>query len=108
MTPFQKAYDLAKELGINFNDMMKEHLTDGYVFCSPDCFICAFDTSRDYGDYSELAVFVTLAVGNLDYFVSIDPLREKRKWLGFCREHNGEPHWIPYQRLRKRLATSQK
>jgi hypothetical protein len=108
MTPFEEAHQIAVDLGMDFNGMMNDHLREGYVYSSPDCFICAMDTARDFGEYSEFGVFVTLAVGNLDDFVRIDPLRDKRKWLGFCRSEGGKVHWIPYGRIIKRLATSQK
>lgn len=108
MTPFEEAHQIAVDLGMDFNGMMNDHLREGYVYSSPECFICAMDTARDFGEYSEFGVFVTLAVGNLDDFVRIDPLRDKRRWLGFCREDKGRIHWIPWSRLTKRLATSQK
>lgn len=108
MTPFEEAHQIAVDVGMDFNGMMNDHLREGYVYSSPECFICAMDTARDFGEYSEFGVFVTLAVGNLDDFVRIDPLRDKRRWLGFCRSEGGEVHWIPYGRIIKRLATSQK
>ena len=108
MSPFDQAQQIAASLGMDFNQMMNDHLREGYVYSSPDCFICAMDTARDFGDYAEIGVFVTLAVGNLEHFVSIDPFRDKRKWLAFCRSDGGKIHWIPWGRLTKRLATSQK
>lgn len=108
MTPFEQAHQIAARLGMDFDQMIRDHLRDGYVYSSPDCFICAMDTARDFGDYAEPGIFVTLAVGNLEHFIDIDPLKGKRKWLAFCRQEGGDVHWIPWGRLTKRLATSQK
>jgi hypothetical protein len=101
MTPYEQARDVADKLGMDFERMIADHLSDGYVYSSPDCFICAMDTARDFGEYAEPGIFVTLAVGSLDHFISIDPHKDRRKWLGFCREEDGEVHWLPYSRLLK-------
>lgn len=108
MTPYEQAREVADRLGMDFEQMIADHLLDGYVYSTPDCFICAMDTARDFGDYAEPGIFVTLAVGNLEHFIDIDPLKDKRKWLAFCRQEGGDVHWIPWGRLTKRLATSQK
>ena len=99
MTPYEQAREVADKLGMDFGTMIHEHLINGYVYSTPECFICAMDTARDFGEYSEPGIFVTLGVGSLEHFISIDPLKDKRKWLGFCREHGGEVHWIPWRKL---------
>lgn len=98
MTPAQQALQVAVRLGMSFHRVVDEHLTTPghYVYSSPECFILAYDATHE----GELAVFVTLGVGSLKHFLSIDPKREERRWLGFCREDGGETHWLPYQRLR--------
>lgn len=101
LTPYAQAREVASRLGMDFDAMIQDHLRDGYVYSSPECFICAMDTARDFGEYAEPGVFVTLAVGKLSEFLEIDPLRERRKWLGYCREDGGEVHWLDYQKLRK-------
>ena len=101
MTPYEQAREVADRLGMDFEQMIADHLRDGYVYSTPECFICAMDTARDFGEYAEPGIFVTLAVGSLDHFISIDPLKDKRRWLGFCREDGGEVHWLPYSRLLK-------
>lgn len=101
MTPYEQAREVAERLGMDFDAMVKDHLQSGYVYSSPDGFICAMDASRSQLLPDKECIFVTLAVGNLDHFISIDPHRESRKWLGFCREDGGEVHWIPFSRLLK-------
>lgn len=103
MTPYEQAQCVARRLGMDFHRMINDHLEHGYVYSTPESFICAIDTARDFGEYAEPGIFVTLAVGNIDHFISIDPHKEKRKWLGFCREDGGEVHWIPWERLISRL-----
>jgi hypothetical protein len=105
MTPFEEAHQIAVDLGMDFNGMMNDHLREGYVYSSPECFICAMDTARDFGEYSEFGVFVTLAVGNLNEFVRIDPLKNERKWLGYCRQDKGEIHWLDYRRLLRKASS---
>ena len=102
MTPYEQAEQVALKLGMNFHKVLMEHFQENsYVYSSPDCFILAVDAWREFGESRhEEAVFVTLAVGSLSHFLAIDPLRERRKWLGYCREDGGEIHWLPYQRLR--------
>ena len=56
--------------------------------------------AHDAEHNGELAVFVTLAVGSMEHFVSIDPRRDERRWLGFKRSEDGEFHWVPFSRLR--------
>jgi hypothetical protein len=103
MTPQKQAALLAAELGMDFTRTLLEHLDDSsYIYSSPDCFILAVDAVREFGDdCQQEAIFITLAVGNISEFLDIDPRKETRQWLGFCREHNGEIHWIDYQRLRR-------
>ena len=105
MIPARQALEVAVKLGMSFHRLVDEHMTTPghYVYSSPDCFILANDTTHK----DEPAVFVTLAVGNLQHFLSIDPKRETRVWLGFCRENEGEEHWLDYQKLRKGLSRSQ-
>lgn len=99
MTPYEQAEQVALKLGMNFQKVLIEHFQpNSYVFSSPDSFILAVNAQHPDGEYGE-AVFVTLACGNLSNFVAVDPLRDRRKWLGACREEGGEVHWIPYQRL---------
>lgn len=106
MTPAQQALHVAIHLGMSFHRLVDDHLTSPghYVYSSPSGFILANDTTHQ----GELAVFVTLAAGSLDHFVAIDPRRDERKWMGFCREDDGEVHWIPWERLRKGLPFSHK
>ncbi len=106
MTPAQQALQIAVKLGMSFHRLVDEHLTtpSHYVYSSPECFILAYDTTHE----GEEAVFVTLAVGNLRHFLAIDPKRETRKFLLFCRENEGETHALDYQRMRKGLPNSQK
>ena len=104
MTPFEQAREVAERLGMDFGQMINDHLRDGYVYSSPECFICAMDTARDFGEYAEPGIFVTLGCGNLYEFIEIDPMKKRRKWLCFCRTDGGELHWLPYQRLRQRGA----
>lgn len=106
MTPQKHASHLASELGFDFTRTLLEHMDDSsYIYSSPDCFILAVDAIREFGeDCHQEAIFITLAVGNISEFLDIDPRRETRQWLGFCREHNGEIHWIDYQRLRRMTA----
>jgi len=100
MTPYEQAEAKALSLGMNFHKVLMEHFgPNSYVYSSPDCFIMAVDASLPDGEFGE-ALFVTLACGNLADFVKADPLRDRRKWLGACREEGGEVHWIPYERLR--------
>lgn len=105
MTPAQQALQIAVKLGMSFRRLVDEHHnTPGhYVYSSPECFILAYDTTHEGAE----AVFVTLAVGSLTHFLSIDPKREERRWLLFCREDGGGTHVLDYQRLRKRLRISQ-
>lgn len=104
MTPYQQAEKVALGLGMNFHSVLMDHFEESsYVYSSPTSFILAVDAAREFGDsHVEEAVFVTLAVGNLAEFVAIDPRRETRRWLGFCREDGGEIHWLDFQKLRKR------
>lgn len=106
MTPQKQAALLAAELGMDFTRTLLEHLDDSsYIYSSPDCFILAVDAVREFGDdCQQEAIFVTLAVGNVQEFMEVDPRRETRKWMGFCREEGGEIHWIDYQRLRRMSA----
>jgi len=99
MTPYEQARKVAERLGMDLEAKIREHLAPcHYVYSSPECFVLAYDTRHDDGG---LAVFVTIGVGKLDHFISIDPLKDKRKWLGFCRSEGGEVHWLPYSRLLK-------
>lgn len=101
MTPYEQAEQVALKLGMNFHKVLMEHFAPhSYVYSSPDCFILAVDASHPDGPYGE-ALFVTLAVGNLADFVKADPLRDRRKWIGACREEGGEVHWLPADRLRE-------
>ena len=95
MTPYEQAQCVARRVGLDFHEQLHEHLERGYVYSSPECFILAHDAEHN----GELAVFVTLAVGSMEHFVSIDPRRDERRWLGFCREDGGKVHWIPWHRL---------
>jgi len=103
MTPQKQAAIVAAELGLDFTKTLLEHLDESsYIYSSPDCLILAVDAVREFGeDCQEEAVFVTLAVGNMAEFLEIDPRKETRKWLGFCRKNGGDVHWLPYQDLRK-------
>jgi hypothetical protein len=107
MTPAQQAAKVAARLGMDFTKTVLEHLEENcYIYSSPDCFILACDTYREFGESApEEAVFIALAVGNLDHFLEIDPRKETRKWLGFCREDQGQVHWLPYQELRKKACS---
>jgi hypothetical protein len=109
MTPQKKAAIVAAELGMDFTKTLLEHIGDNsYVYSSPECFILAVDAVREFGDsrYEE-AIFVTLAVGNMAEFLDIDPRRETRKWVGFCREDGGDVHWLPVDRMRRLGKVSQ-
>ena len=103
MTPYEQAEQVALKLGMNFHKVLMEHFQENsYVYSSPDCFILAVDAVREFGESRmEPAIFVTLACGKLSEFLEIDPLRERRKWLGWCREDGGEVHWCDYQKLRR-------
>lgn len=103
MTPQQQAANVAAKLGMDFTKTVLEHLEEScYIHSTPDCFILAVDAVREFGeDCQHEAIFVTLGVGNLHEFLDIDPRKETRVWLGFCRENNGLVHWLPYQRIRK-------
>jgi len=107
MTPQKRAAIVAAELGMDFTKTILEHLDESsYIYSSPDCFILAVDAVREFGeDCQQEAIFVTLACGDLREFLDIDPRRETRVWLGYCRENGGDVHWLPYQRLRKSLIT---
>ena len=96
MTPYEQAQCVARRVGLDFHAAMHEHLERGYIYSSPECFIMAHDAEHQ----GELAVFVTLAVGSMERFVSIDPRRDERRWLGFKRSEDGEFHWLPFSRLR--------
>jgi hypothetical protein len=104
MTPYEQAEQVALKLGMNFHKVLMEHFQDcSYVYSSPTSFILAVDAVREFGESRhEEAVFITLAVGELSEFVAIDPRRETRKWLGFCRSEGGEIHWLEFQKLRQR------
>jgi hypothetical protein len=106
MTPQKQAAGLAAELGMDFTKTLLEHLDDSsYIYSSPDCFVLAVDAVREFGDdCQQEAVFITLAVGNVQEFIEVDPRKETRLWMGFCRENNGDIHWIDYQRLRRMTA----
>ena len=95
MTPYEQAQAVARRVGLDFHAALDEHHERGYVYSSPECFIMAHDAEHQ----GELAVFVTLAVGSMEHFVSIDPRRSERRWLGFCRTDGGETHWIPWSRI---------
>ena len=103
MTPQQQAANVAASLGMDFTKTVLEHMDESsYIHSTPDCFILAVDAVREFGeDCQEEAIFVTLAVGKLSEFLEIDPRKETRKWLGWCRENGGDVHWLPYQDLRK-------
>jgi hypothetical protein len=103
MTPQQQAAQVAASLGMDFTKTVLEHLDESsYIHSTPDCFILAVDAVREFGeDCQQEAIFVTLACGNLREFLDIDPRRETRVWLGYCRENGGDVFWLPYQRLRK-------
>lgn len=96
MTPFEQAMCVARRVGLDFHAALHEHLDRGYVYSSPECFIMAHDAEHN----GELAVFVTLAVGSMEHFVSIDPRRSERKWLGYVRKDGEDARWLPYDRLR--------
>ncbi len=99
MTPYEQAREVAARLGMDFDAVIRSHFAPcHYVYSSPECFILAYDTRHDDGG---LAIYVTLAAGNLGHFISIDPHRQSRKWLAFAREDGGEVHWLPYSRLLK-------
>jgi hypothetical protein len=103
MTPQKQAALLAAELGMDFTKTLLEHLDDSsYIYSSPDCFILAVDAIREFGeDCQQEAIFVTLAVGNVQEFLEVDPRKETRKWVGFCRTNGGEIHWLPVDRMRQ-------
>lgn len=102
MTPQQQAAQVAAKLGMDFTKTVLEHLDGGYIHSTPDCFILAVDAVREFGeDCQEEAIFVTLAVGKLSEFLEVDPRKETRKWLGFCRTNGGDVHWLNYQGLRR-------
>jgi hypothetical protein len=106
MTPQKQASLLAAELGMDFTKTLLEHLDDSsYVYSSPTCFILAVDAVREFGDdCQQEAIFVTIGVGSVQEFIEVDPRKETRRWMGFCREDGGEIHWIDYQRLRRMSA----
>jgi hypothetical protein len=106
MTPQKRAAIVAAELGMDFTKTLLEHLDESsYIYSSPDCFILAVDAVREFGDSRyEGAIFVTLAAGNIQEFLDIDPHRETRKWFGYCRFYGDKIRWIPYQRVRQRLV----
>ena len=97
MTPFEHAMCVARRVGLDFHAALHEHLDRGYVYSSPECFIMAHDAEHE----GELAVFVTLGFGKLSEFLEIDPRKEARRWLGFCRTDGGDVHWLDFQSLRK-------
>jgi len=103
MTPQKQAADLCAKFGVDFTRMLLDHLNESsYIHSSPDCFILAVDAIREFGDdCHQEAIFVTVAVGNLHEFIEVDPRKETRKWIGFCRNNVGDIHWIDYQRLRR-------
>ena len=103
MTPYEQAQAVARRVGLDFQAALHEHLERGYIYSSPECFIMALDAEHN----GELAVFVTLAVGSLDHFVSIDPRRDERRWLGFKRSEDGEFHWIDFHRLMHKAQNNQ-
>lgn len=106
MTPQQQAAKVAASLGMDFTKTLLEHLDESsYIHSTPECFILAVDAVREFGeDCQEEAIFVTLAVGKLSEFLEIDPRKETRKWLGFCRTNGGDVHWLPYKDLRNRTG----
>jgi hypothetical protein len=106
MTPQKQAALLAAELGMDFTRTLLEHLDDSsYIYSSPTCFILAVDAVREFGDdCQQEAIFVTLAVGNVQEFMEVDPRKETRRWMGFCREDGGEIFWLDYQRMRRLVA----
>lgn len=113
MKALHEAIQAARKCGIaSFEDMLRDHLTDGYVICTPDTFICAMDTWRDFGEaHAQLGFFVTLAVGDIAELCRLDPKPEIRKWIGYVRQEGQDVRWVDYQKLRKkilRLPDSQK
>lgn len=105
MKALHEAILTANRCGIDsFEEMIRDHLTDGYVICTPDTFICAMDTWREFGEaHAELGYFVTLAVGDIAELCRLDPRPETRKWIGYVR-HDGDPvRWVDYQRLRRKV-----
>jgi hypothetical protein len=105
MRALQEAIMTAKRCGIDdFNQMLADHLTDGYVICTPDTFICAMETWRDFGEsYASPGWFVTLAVGNIAELCRIDPNPDDHKWIGYVRHEGDDIRWVDYQRLRKKI-----
>lgn len=106
MTPQQQAAQVAASLGMDFTKTVLEHLDESsYIHSTPDCFILAVDAVREFGeDCQQEAIFVTLGCGSLYDFIEIDPRKDTRKWLGYCRTDGGDVHWINYQRLRRIAA----
>ena len=96
----------------DFEEMLADHLRDGYVICTPETFICAMETWRDFGEaHAEPGWFVTLAVGDIAELCRLDPNPGPRKWIGYVRQEGQDVKWVDYQRLRKkilRLPDSQK
>lgn len=103
MKPIEEARATALRVGLNFEKALQEHLEHGFVWCSPDCFILATESWRDFEDETknEPAWFITLAVGDIGQFIKIDP-KPNKKWLGFCRKEGGPVHWLDYQELRRK------
>jgi len=100
MTPFEEAQAVARRVGLDFHTTLAEHHERGFVWSSPDCFILAMESWKDFElPTAEPAYFITLAVGDIGQFVRIDPKPDK-KWIGFARQDGGDVHWLPYARLR--------
>ena len=106
MTPQKQAADLCAKYGVDFTRMLLEHLDESsYIHSTPDCFVLAVDAIRDFGDNChQEAIFVTIGVGNAQDFIEVDPRKETRKWMGYCRNNTGKVHWVDYQRFRRMLA----
>lgn len=113
MKALHAAIIAANRAGIpDFEGMVTDHLKDGYVICTPDTFICAMDTWRDFGDaHASPGWFITLAVGDIAELCRLDPRPDVRKWIGYVRREGDDVRWVDYQKLRKRvlrLSDSQK
>ena len=104
MTPYHEAQESARKCGLDFDAAIAEHYQHGYVFSSPDCFILAMESWKDFDKANaERAWFITLAVGDLGQFIRLDPKPEK-KWIGFCRYDGGPVHWLDYPTLRRKYS----
>lgn len=107
MTPYEEAQAVARRVGLDFNEALHDHLERGFVWSSPDCFILAMESWKDFeGPNPESAWFITLACGDIGQFIRLDPKPDK-KWLGFARHEGGETHWLDYQRLRAKYLKNE-